>query len=65
MALSAIHFRHGHGDRARAAVSADSVRTTLERGTYTALLSAVGFIIVNLLKIAERREKRLSEGRRP
>lgn len=58
MALSSTHHRFGHGPNRSADATVHSLRETIEHGTYTALLATAGFIIVNLLKVAERREER-------
>ncbi|MBG6237069.1 hypothetical protein IWX78_000012 [Mycetocola sp. CAN_C7] len=64
MALSSTHHRIGHGDRSRTASPGRSIRETIEHGTYTALLATAGFIIVNLLKVAERRDEHAERSRR-
>ena len=63
MALSSTHHRFGHGAHRSPEVNAHSLRQTIEHGTYTALLATAGFIIVNLLKVAERREERAEHPR--
>lgn len=64
MALSSTHHRFGHGVGKTSDTGPHHLAETVERGTYTALLAAAGFIIVNLLRIGERRETRLTEHRR-
>ena len=58
MALSSTHQRFGHGLHRSPEVSAHTHRETIEHGTYTALLATAGFIIINLLKVTERRDER-------
>lgn len=50
MVLSSIHRPLGHGAHEH------PLRDAVEHRTYEALLAATGFVIVNLLKVAERRE---------
>ena len=64
MALSSTHHRFGHGAHPRSDGATHSFRETIEHGTYTALLATVGFIIVNLLKVAERRDEHAAHPRR-
>ena len=64
MALSSTHHRFGHGAHPRSDATSSSLRETIEHGTYTALLATAGFIIVNLLKVAERREGHAERSRR-
>ena len=63
MALSSTHHRLGHGTPRSPEVNVHTLRETIEHGTYTALLATTGFIIVNLLKVAERREERAEHPR--
>lgn len=56
MALHSIHHRSGNGVGTASDDIPHPFLETVERGTYTALLAMTGFIIVSLLKVAERHE---------
>lgn len=57
MVLSTTHHRTVFGFGKAPAITPHHVLETVERGTYTAILSTVGFVIVSLLRVAERRER--------